>query len=168
MRPPHLPEPRKPTLAPAWAEARARIPSVEAARREVFARLAELVDHAGARTAALQALFEREEPGERRDPWASLLHFIDADVTDLMRGVSVRAAGLVPGPGWPELADPFEARAEVELVTRYLNVAWLGASSPLVPPDAREVIHEAASALAGWGDRMEAVIAEIERILTSP
>jgi hypothetical protein len=162
MMPPPLYE-GKDTLAPAWIKASTRIRASGSERREEFTELAELVDLAGAQVTRLQRLYERETGvSERRDPWAQWLNFIDADVTDVMRAVSIDAACLVPGEDWLERADPVETEADVELLERYLSVASLAAEHREFPPEAREEMRGVMAALDGWAERMLAVVRRIE------
>jgi hypothetical protein len=170
-----MPPSRPQTLTPAWFEARERIRSVAVGERAPFVRLAELIDLAGLHTAKLQALLQAEHQETERGPelsrvdkpWIVVLNFIDADVIDVLRGASSRAARLIPGPHWEEEADPSESRAEVELFARYLEMLRLTTWSSDVPPNARDVIRQVASALDGWVEQVTDAIDAIEILLVA-
>lgn len=159
----------KQTLAPPWLEARERIRAPGSPDADAFRVLAELVDTAGAAMQKLQDLVGRvPAPGEGRSPRAQLLIFIDDDLTDLMRGVSLDAARLIPGEGWLDQADPVEAEGDVDLLVRYLDVALLAAEHPFVPAEARQVFREVGVAMEGWGPRVKASIDVIAREFLTP
>lgn len=156
----------KQTLAPAWLEARERIRAPGSSHPAAFDVLAELVDTAGAEMQKLQDLVG--SPADGSSPWAQLIAFIDGDLTDLMRGVSLDAARLVPGEGWLDQADPVEAHGDADLLVRYLDVALLAAEHPSVPAEAKQVFREVAVAMQGWGPRVTASIESIARDFLSP
>jgi hypothetical protein len=147
----------KQTLAPAWLKARerARAPGVP----DAFRVLAELVDAAGAAMQKLQNLVACVPTAtEGLGAWAELLSFIDGDLTDLMRGVSLDAARLIPDEGWLDRADPVEAEGDVNLLVRYLEVALLAAEHASVPAEAKRVFRDVGMAMEGWGPRVRATI----------
>jgi hypothetical protein len=156
----------KQTLAPPWLEARERIRVQGSPDADAFGMLAELVDAGGAAMQKLQNLVgcvPALREGEERSRWEQLLIFIDGDLTDLMRGVSLDAARLFPCEGWLELADPVEMEGDVDLLVRYLGVALLAAEHPSVPAEAKQVFREVGAAMEGWGPRVRASIDVIAR-----
>ncbi len=159
----------KQTLAPRWLEARERIRAQGSPDADAFGVLAELVDAGGAAMQKLQNLVGCVPAlGEGRSPWEQFLIFIDGDLTDLMRGVSLDAAVLVPGEGWLDLADPVETEGDVELLVRYLEVALLAAEHPSVPANAQQVFREVGAAMEGWGPRVRTSIDAIAREFLTP
>ncbi len=154
----------KQTLAPAWLEARARIRAPGFADADAFGVLAELVDSAGAAMQKLQDLVGSDPAlSQGLSPWAQLLTFIDGDLTDVMRGVSLDAACLIPGEGWLDRADPVETEGDVDLLVRYLEVALLAAEHRSVPGEAKQVFREVGGEMEGWGPRITASIDAIAR-----
>lgn len=160
---------RRSTLAPAWLEARERIAATGSGHPDAFAALAALVDNAGAELQKLQDLYEQDPTAaDGRGAWAQLLAFVDGDLTDLMRGVSLDAAALMPGEGWLERADPVEAEGDVELLVRYLTVARMAAEHAAVPPHARAAFREVGASLEGWGERTTRAIQRVAREFLIP
>jgi hypothetical protein len=150
-----------------WRRARIRLTRSTVPERVIQAALLDHIERGWQHLRRLQLAYEGRAALPPGKPTEDLLDFIDSDLVDAFRTLSCDAALLVMGADSPEcrrdgVPGVDDLTGAATMFSRYLALLNLAVRDSSVPDDIRSVVQEVTTALVGWPEDLDDLIATLE------